>query len=344
LPDTVTSVLFYLHSGVAFFDVSNNGSLIYAPGPVSGSAFALDVAVIDIASGISSTPLKLAPASYEFPRVSPDGKRIAVHVDDGRDANIWIHELSGATSVRRLTNGGHNRFPVWSSDGQRVAFQSDREGDLGIFSQRADGTGTATRLTKADKDTAHVPESWSANGTPMFAISKGLTNTLWTLAPQDNKAAPFGDVRSAFPPSACFSPDGRWVAYAVGSVGRPLNEIGVFVQPFPSTGSTYLITAAGFHPFWSPDGKELFYRFRGETFAVGITTQPTFAFGNPRPVHGSYRERGPQFERENDITPDGKQFVGVVARGGEPSATTSASQLQVVLNWFTELQQRVPVK
>jgi serine/threonine-protein kinase len=325
-------------TGVAFFDVSGNGSLIYAPGPESGSASALDVAVIDIASG-NSTALKLPPALYEFPRVSPDGKRIAVHADDGRDVNIWIHELSGAISARRLTNGGHNRFPVWSPDGQRVAFQSDREGDLGIFSQRADGSGAASRLTKPDKDTAHVPESWSRDGTLMFAVTKGLSNTLWTLAPQDNKPAPFDGVRSMFLPAAAFSPDGRWVAY---TVGRSLNEIDVFVQPFPSTGSTYLITGSGIHPFWSPDGKELFYRFRGQTFAVSITTRPTFAVGNPRSVNGPYRVRGPQFERENDITPDGKQFVGVVARGATPSPITSASQLQVVLNWFEELKARVP--
>jgi len=329
------------NTGVAFFDVSDNGSLIYAPGPVSGSAAsALDVAVIDIAGG-NSTPLKLPPASYEFPRVSPDGKRIAVHVDDGKEANVWIYELSGGTSARRLTNGGRNRFPVWSPDGQRVAFQSDRESDLGIFSQRADGSGAASRLTTADKDTAHVPESWSPDGTLIFAVTKGQTNTLWTLSPQDNKVAPFGDVTSAFLPAATFSPDGRSVAY---TVARTLNDVSVFVQPFPSTGSKYLITATGIHPFWSPDGKELFYRFRGQIFAVSITARPTFAFGNPKPVNGPFRERGPQFERENDITPDGKQFVGVVARGASPSATTSASQLQVVLNWYEELKARVPIR
>jgi serine/threonine-protein kinase len=95
-------------TGVAFFDVSDNGSLIYATGPVTGSAAASDVTLIDITTGIG-TPLKLPPASYEFPRVSPDGKRIAVHADDGKDANVWIDDLSRATSVRRLTNGGRNR-------------------------------------------------------------------------------------------------------------------------------------------------------------------------------------------------------------------------------------------
>ena len=45
-----------------------------------------------------------------------------------------------------------------------------------------------------------------------------------------------------------------------------------------------------------------------------------------------------------DITRDGKQFVGVIAGGTVPSATAAASQLQVVLNWFEELNARVPIK
>jgi hypothetical protein len=81
-------------------------------------------------------------------------------------------------------------------------------------------------------------------------------------------------------------------------------------------------------------------------FAVTVTTQLSFAFSNPMPMTvGPYRERGPQFERENDVTRDGKQFVVVIVGGTTQSARgASESQLQVVLNWFEELKQRVPTK
>ncbi len=326
----------------AFYSVSDNGSLIFAPGPASGST-GLDVALIDRKGVV--TPLNLPPAPYEFPRVSPDGKRIAVHTDNGKNADIWIYELSGTTSARRLTNGGRNRFPIWSSDSQRVAFQSDREGDRAIFWQPADGSGTAERLTRPDKETVHVPESWSPDGKRfLFVATKGSTNTLLTFSVQDKKAVPFGDVESVIPPAASFSPDGRWVSYTIGSS----IDFSVFVQPFPSTGSKYLVARA-IHPLWSPDGKELLYRAGGQMFAVSVTTQPTFAFGNPTPIirvpYTTFRERGPHVERENDITRDGKQFVAVIAAGTRQSASVpSESQLQVVLNWFEELKQRVPTK
>ena len=55
--------------------------------------------------------------------------------------------------------------------------------------------------------------------------------------------------------------------------------------------------------------------------------------------------RGVGFERNNDITPDGQRFLGVVTAGQSAAAGASASgQIQVVLNWTEELKARVPTK
>ena len=74
---------------------------------------------------------------------------------------VLPYETSGATALRRLTQGGNNRYPVWSHDGQYVAFQSSRQGDAGMFWQRADGTGAVKRLTRPEDGTIHIPEGWS---------------------------------------------------------------------------------------------------------------------------------------------------------------------------------------
>ena len=79
--------------------------------------------------------------------------------DDGKEAIVFVYNIAGTSSERRLTFGGRNRIPIWSGDSKWIAFQSDREGNLGIFRQRADGSAEAERLTTADKETAHVPES-----------------------------------------------------------------------------------------------------------------------------------------------------------------------------------------
>jgi Tol biopolymer transport system component len=228
-----------LNSGVAHYSVSNNGSLIYVPGPRSTAAAQRRLARLDRKGG--TEPLKLPAGSHEFPRVSPDGKRLAFGTDDGKEAIVWIYDLSGTSAMRRLTFEGKNRFPIWSADGERVAFQSDREGDLGIFWQRADGTGAAERLTMAEPGESHFPESWAPKGESfLFSASKGLSVSLWTSSLHDKKVERFGGVQQSSPnlARAIFSPDGRWVAY----VDQERGTGAVYVQPFPGTGAKYQIS------------------------------------------------------------------------------------------------------
>jgi hypothetical protein len=47
--------------------------------------------------------------------------------------------------------------------------------------------------------------------------------------------------------------------------------------------------------------------------------------------------------RPYDITPDGKQFILMVLRDPAESPDRTTQQINVVLNWFEELKQRVPV-
>jgi len=296
--------------------------------------------------------LKIQPGPYQLPRMSPDGKRIAFGSDDGKEASIWIYDLSGTSSMRRLTfeGQGHNRFPVWSPDSQRVAFQSDREKDLGIFWQRADGTGTAERLTKADEGTSHIPESWATGGADgerlLYNSGKGGATALWVLSLKDKKAAPFDAVQSpaATLTGAVFSPDGRWVAYA-SREGRTSSA--VYVQPFPPTGAKYQISRNaddGHHPVWSPDGAELIFTPGpgAPLNAVRVTTQPSFTFSEATPVPRSFQVSSRIFERPYDISRDGQRFLGLIDAATTQAGAPAAPQIQVVLNWFEELKAKVP--
>ena len=338
-------------SGSAQLGISDTGSLAYVPGPVlttSGTSGQTSVGLFDRKGG--SALLKIQPGAYQLPRMSPDGKRIAFGSDDGKEASIWIYELSGTTSMRRLTfeGQGHNRFPVWSADGQRVAFQSDREGDLGIFWQRADGAGTAERLTKADEGASHIPESWAPDGERfLYNAGKGGATSLWVLSLTDRKAARFDAVES--PAStltgAVFSPDGRWVAYA-SQEGRASSA--VYVQPFPPTGVKYQISKnadGGHHPMWSPDGAELsFSPGPNRLDAVRVTTHPSFTFGEGMPVLRPFQGASPAYERPYDISRDGQHFLGLIDASQTQSGAPVTPRIEVVLNWFEELKARAPTK
>ena len=135
-------------SGVAQFDFSNTGAMVYVPGPTSEQE---GVYLYDRKGGAQA--LTLLAGSYRYPRVSPDGKRVALESSEGREAYVSIYELSGKTGPTRITYGSNNRYPVWTDDGKHVAFQSDRNGDPAVFWQPIDGgTGRAVDETRARHD------------------------------------------------------------------------------------------------------------------------------------------------------------------------------------------------
>jgi Tol biopolymer transport system component len=322
--------------GNALFSVSDTGTLIY----IAGDTFAppdrtIGLGLLDGKGEVQQ--LNLPPGSYELPRVSPDGKRVAYDTDDG---TVWTYDLSGATSPLRITFTGRNRNPVWTPDGQRLAFQSIGTTRNGIFWQRADGSGTAERLT-APSPVAQVPQAWSPKGDVLLFAALGPHTTFQILTLADGKIVPLGGVEglAGFPVAARFSPDGRWIAYSVAEDTAPR----VYVQPFPTTGAKYLIAVNATDPVWSRDGRELFYRVtsqQGPRLArVTVTTQPAFAFTNPTSIELKRDVLGGDY----DVLPNGR-FIYRASAADRPAPAPANPPIHVVLNWFEELKQRAPVK
>jgi eukaryotic-like serine/threonine-protein kinase len=246
--------------------------------------------------------------------------------------------------MRKLTFGGTERNPIWSADGERVTFQSESLGDGGIFWQRVDGSGSPERLTTAAKGVIHVPDSWSPDGKHLsFTKVEGVKGSIWIYSTEDKKATLFAESPAGFIGRSIFSPDGHWLAYQSNETKR--NE--VFVQPFP-VGNKYQISKDqdSHHPVWSRDGKRLLFIPGSATFvAVDISTTPGFSFSNPVPLPKGFLEGGPTAGRNYDIMPDGN-ILGVIAAASEGQADNSnpPADIRIVLNWFTELQQRVLAK
>jgi serine/threonine-protein kinase len=327
-------------SGGAQFSSSNNGSLVYMPGPRGIVSSEFNLAFTDRKGTLEE--LNLPDGPYEYPRVSPDGKRITFGTDNGREAVVWVYDLAGKSAVQRLTIDGKNRFPIWSADGQRIAFQSDRDGDAAIFWQRVDRSEGAQRLTKPEPGTAHIPDAWSPDGKHLlFTITDGRSFTLATLTLATRTSSPFDNVKSLARATPDFSPDGRWVAYSASETDSTGTQ--VYVQPFPPTGSRFQLFAKTgdlpHHPLWTRDGKELIYVPRvGQLEAVSVQTKPTLEFGRAVPVPRTFPTAAPATPRTFDIAPNGK-ILGVVIPGQSPVAGTQRS-IHVVLNWFDELKSR----
>lgn len=83
--------------------------------------------------------LPTEPRAYVYPRISPDGSRLALDIqDDNRD--IW--DFSRRMLTRVTTDPTSDFEPVWTSNGQPLIFLSGRTGMGNLFAQSADGSGT----------------------------------------------------------------------------------------------------------------------------------------------------------------------------------------------------------
>ena len=158
------------------------------------------------------------------------------------------------------------------------------------------------------------------------------------LLPDEPLDVQFGEVAQT-PPSEV----GQDVAAECQAI-----TVDIYAEPFPPTGSRRRISQnGGYWPLWSRDGGELFYRPARSTLgitlrSVDIETEPAFSFSNEQTLPID-RFIVVGYHRDYDITPDGERFLMVFpadeAEGGEPAQP----QINVVLNWFEELKERVPV-
>jgi serine/threonine-protein kinase len=325
---------------MSLFAVSQNGTLVYVPGPVgSPSLTQTDLGIFDAKGAIE--PLKLAPGPYRYPRVSSDGKWVAFESGDEKASFVSVYEIGGATVARRLTFDNNSGAPLWSLDGNWVVFTSDREGARALYRTRADGSGTAEPLTTPEKGITHAAQTWTRDGQHLvFSAEKvGLDESrLFQLAMSDRKVTPLGNVPIR---DAAISPDGRWIAYGTRRPDTP-SPMGhqVFVEPFPQTGAKYLLPQYGGHPIWTPKGDALITNTtptESHITPVVITGGVAFAKSVPFPRQGRAEANPITTRRQTDILPDGR-LIGVMSQGAAASPIT---QVVVVLNWFEEIRQRL---
>jgi Tol biopolymer transport system component len=316
-------------SGAAQYSLSATGSLAY----VSGGIQATQLRLVWVNRNGTEQPLGAPGRTYFAPRLSPDGRRVAVGIT-GSESQIWLYDLSRDTLTRFTFEGNYNPVAVWTPDGKRIAFESNKEGPPNLFWQLADGSGGLERLNTGEY--IQVPMSWSSDGRLLafMEVNSATGVDIWVLRLGERKAEPF--LRTPFNEGAPrFSPDGRWLAYISDESGR----YEVYVQPYPGPGGKWQIsTEGGTEPVWNPNGRELFYRSGDKMLAVDITTQPGFAAGNPRMLFEGPYELSPVQIAQYDVSPDGQRFLML-----KPSEQEAApTQINVVLNWFEELKRRVP--
>jgi Tol biopolymer transport system component/predicted Ser/Thr protein kinase len=322
-------------TGASHFACSSNGVLAYIPGRSNLSDRTL--ALVDLAGKTSVLPA--VSQSYVDPRISPDGKRIAVAIQSSKDFDIWVYDIPRNT-MSRLTFTGSNRSPVWSPDGRRIAysnnttFPSGSGGKSRVAVIAADGSGTPEEFV-LNNDRNYV-SCWSRDGSTLLVTvpQPGKGWDLWVL-PLTGDRKPWPFLSTKFDESfASLSPNGKWLAYVSNETG--ISQ--VYVRPFPhGEGKWQIAPDVAFNISWSADGQMLYYSSLRDIRAVTITGSASLAAGPPTVMLKNYEGTSVESAVTFDLAPGGRSILVTIAKEGEEAP----QQVNVVMNWFDAIQQAV---
>jgi serine/threonine protein kinase/Tol biopolymer transport system component len=311
--------------GAAYYAVSRSGTLVFAPGGLARTLVRVD-------RNGRRTPLSDDRRGFRFPRLSPDGRFVAVTIDP-RPSEIWVYDLERGSRMP-LATGRHSLVPIWTPDGRRVIYAVASHG-TDLYSQPADGSSAAELLLEREGD--QYPNSWSRDGRLLFfhdLARPANKSDIWVLPVGGQPSPVLATAASESHPA--ISPDSRWLAYQSDESGRAE----IYVRPFPrvDAGKWTISIDGGHSPIWSHDGRELYYMNGQDLIAVDMGAEETrLIAGTPRALFSGPFDTTQ--DNNYDVYPDASHFIMVEAA---PDATLRA--LQVVLNWSAELKQRVPTR
>jgi Tol biopolymer transport system component len=335
LVDRIAASTFF---GSGQFEVSSNGTLIYAGGDESSAG---SIVLINRAGDVSS-PLPFAV--HYGTRFSPDGKLLAGQVDN----DVQVYDLE-RNRLTRVTLDRINSAPIWTPDGKHLIFRSDTPSSYALRWTRADGASAPKTLFESKHQL--VPYCFIP-GTSTLAYADVDPQTdydIWTLpldlSDPEHPRAGKPDVllrTQAVEAEPAFTPDGKWMAYSSEESGR--SEI--YVRSFPLTtgGRRQISTNSGQVPIWSPKTRQLFFdTLDGHVMAASYTINGSL-FQADAPQPWTNRQLMPAGNYWNfDVAPDGQQIAAFVSLDSARDHK-NATEVMLVLNFLDEVRRRIPVK
>ncbi len=299
---------------------AGSGTIVYAPSTTVTSIHWLDRTGHDLGDALPPAPYR------EKMRLSPDGRRLALAIDDLRTgrSDIWIADMQ-RKSLSRFTFEDHScDTPLWSIDGHRIAYSADAHAPQFIFVRPVDG-GAPRAVTKPG--TIQFASDWLRDGRILYSSSMSPTTGMDILLTRSNGDSEIWLQTPANEAIPRVSPDQRWVAYTSDDSGR--DEI--YVAPLDHHAERTRVSGeGGARAVWSNDGREIYFSSAGDLYVVPVNVAgPSINGGTPLRIFSSRR----QIESV-EVAPDGRLLVAF----REVAPTTSA--LKAVVGWKAELAQR----
>jgi serine/threonine-protein kinase len=307
--------------------LSAGGTLVYQPADEDAT-----LGWVDLDGRFS--PLLSESQGYGYPRLSPDGDRIAVAIGANGRSDIWLYDIASSTPSRLTNAGGSNDRPEWTPDGQRIVFRSDRVARPALWWQRAD-LGSPAEPLQAGAPHSFFEGVITPDGrTLVYQVDDAgsqQADIMYRSLDGDTTSHPVAATRFV-EAQARISPDGRWITYVTDASGTSQ----VVAQSFPVAGGRVQISVSGgSEPVWSRDGRTIYYRDGRHLMAASVSPGDRIAVTNRTELFPDNFRFAQAPHANYDVAPDGKRFL--------MTRNSRTPEYQVVFGWGTELRERMRV-
>jgi serine/threonine-protein kinase len=310
-------------TGSGHFSFAETGLLVY----LTGDAQQVRRRLVKLDSVGGVRPLSIPMQAFEEPRLSPDGKQLAIGIRAALN-DIWLHDFERGT-LKRVTFEADNFAAIWTPDGNGLTFSSNRNGPCQIYWRSLVTDADAQPLVGGDYDL--VPAAWTSDGERLIFTEYHPESgaDIWMCAPR-GATPPQPIVRTAFNEySPAVSPCDRRLAYTSDDSGRPE----VYVAPFPAADRRIQVsTNGGSEPIWSRDGSRLYYRSGSSVISVECDRGDPIVASARRVADGPYLPAAVTGLPNYDVTAEG-DFLLIE----QEAAQARPDELSVIVDWFAEL-------
>jgi len=326
-------------SAASHFDLSDTGDLVYIRGDVQQDPRTF---VWRDGGGGKEVVADANEAGRTWtPRLSPSGRYVAYRVNGPEGSNLWLLDLQRGIHSLFVPTAGARSF-AWSPDGEYLYYSADSGTETGtdIYRRPADMSVDAEEFIAGTGN--EFVRSISRDGEWLLYADTDVINTgaydikVLSLTETEGEPAVMFD-RDAQEVTASVSPNGKWVVYTAGLQ----NEWQVYVQGFPNLGGvTQVSDGFGSEPLWSPDSSRLFYRRDNDIMVVDVVSEEPFDISAPKVfLEGVFVSGDGQNAGSFDVSHDGERLLMV---DWDDAGAGDEGRVNVVLNWFKELNERVP--
>ncbi|WP_437774442.1 protein kinase domain-containing protein [Sorangium sp. So ce1097] len=308
----------------SFFDVSDEGTLVWVPGAV----FHEESQLAWLGDDGKAAPFIADALPFGEPRFSADGTKLSVVLKEDT-YTAYVRE-EGRGIFDRVVFDNEVESAAISPDGSWIAFSGMREGRFGAWVKSlvtgeerrlADGLANFALAVDWSPDGRHIALSMSPDGRSprdirVFSLDDPSHPRELIVGPSDDR----------YPR---FSRDGRWLAYTSDEAGVRQ----VYVVSFPDGRVKRQISPReGTEPAWSPDGARVYYRAEGKLYAAPVSPLDARPVGPPFVIYDRpFGQADPDLQSYT-VAPDGRLLL---VTPSPPRA--QVTHLRVLLAWHQRL-------